>query len=107
YHWSTPLIEAAKKNDYKVVTWLKSACRASRLTFWSSKLKRDYTECDQWREQSIKEIIALRPSLVVISEISLTSSHKLSPDVKVPDSQVQDWQAGLRATLEAFTQAGL
>jgi peptidoglycan/LPS O-acetylase OafA/YrhL len=106
-HWSTPLIEAAKKNDYMVVTWLKSACRASRLTVWSSKLKRDYTECDQWREQSIKEIIALRPSLVVISEISLTSSHKLSPDVKVPDSQDQDWQAGLRATLEAFSQAGL
>ncbi|AZO67253.1 MULTISPECIES: acyltransferase family protein [unclassified Mesorhizobium] len=106
-HWSTPLIEAAKKNNYKVVTWLKSACRASRLTVWSSKLKRDYTECDQWREQSIKEIIALRPSLVVISEISLTSSRKLSPDAKVPDTQDQDWQAGLRSTLEAFSQAGL
>ncbi|WP_284209451.1 acyltransferase family protein [Mesorhizobium tianshanense] len=106
-HWSTPLIEAAKKNDYKVVTWLKSACRASRLTVWSSKLKRDYTECDQWRERSIKEIIALRPSLVVISEISLTSSRKLSPDAKETGSLDQDWRAGLRATLEAFSQAGL
>ncbi|WP_292616042.1 SGNH hydrolase domain-containing protein, partial [Mesorhizobium sp.] len=94
-HWSTPLIEAAKKNDHKVVTWLKSACRASRLTVWSSKLKRDYTECDQWREQSIKQIIALRPSLVVISEISLTTSRKLSPDAQQSGSLDQDWQAGL------------
>ncbi|MER8829974.1 acyltransferase [Mesorhizobium sp. M0938] len=106
-HWSTPLIEAATKNNYKVVTWLKSACRASRLTVWSSKLKRNYTECDQWREQSIKEIIALRPSLVVISEISLTSSRKLSPEAQESDSLDQDWRAGLRATLEAFSQAGL
>src|SRR4029078_1593480 len=31
-HWSTPLIEAARRNDTKVVTYLKSSCRASRLS---------------------------------------------------------------------------
>ncbi len=70
-HWSTPLIEAASKNNYRVVTYLKSSCRASRVTTWNSRLKRDYTECDQWREQSIRDIIALHPSLVVISEFSM------------------------------------
>jgi len=106
-HWSTPLIEAAEKNDTKVVTWLKSSCRASRLTLWVSKLKRDYTECDQWRAQSIKEIIAARPSLVVISEIALASTLKMSAGLQVPDSQEADQRAGLRATLLAFSQAGL
>ena len=106
-HWSTPLIEAAQKNNYRVVTWLKSSCRASRLTVYVTQLKRDYTECDQWREQSIKEIIAARPSLVVISEIALASSRKMAIGMQVPDSQDADWRAGLRSTLEAFSKAGL
>ncbi|CCV15116.1 acyltransferase family protein [Mesorhizobium sp. STM 4661] len=106
-HWSTPLIAAAEKHNYRVLTWLKSSCRASQLTIWVTKLKRDYTECDQWRAQSIKEIIAARPSLVVISEIALASSRKMSPNAKVSDSQDAEWRAGLRATIEAFSQAGL
>ncbi|MFK0690863.1 acyltransferase family protein [Mesorhizobium sp. IMUNJ 23033] len=106
-HWSTPLIAAARKNDAKVVTWLKSSCRASQLTVWVTKLKRDYTECDQWRAQSIKEIIAARPSLVVISEIALASSRKMSPDAQIPADQDARWRDGLRATLSAFSQAGL
>ncbi|TPN56875.1 acyltransferase [Mesorhizobium sp. B1-1-4] len=106
-HWSTPLIQAAEKRDYRVVTWLKSSCRASRLSTWSSKLKRDYAECDQWREQSIKEILALRPALVVISEIALTSSRKMAAGKDEPDSQDAEWKAGLRSTLETFSKAGL
>ncbi|BCG95586.1 acyltransferase family protein [Mesorhizobium sp. 131-2-1] len=106
-HWSTPLIEAAEKKDYRVVTWLKSSCRASRLTIWATKLKRDYTECDEWREQSIREIIAMRPALVVISEIALSSSRKMSEGMDEPESQDADWKVGLRSTLETFSKAGL
>jgi len=106
-HWSTPLIEAAEKNNTKVVTWLKSSCRASRMTVWVSKLKRDYTECDQWRERSIKQIIAARPSLVVISEIAQTSLRKMSAGMQAPDSQDADSRAALRSTLQAFSHAGL
>ena len=106
-HWSTPLIEAAKKNGYRVETWLKSSCRASRLTSWSSKLKRDYSECDRWREQAIAEIIAAKPSLVVISELALTSSRKMAAGKDEPDDSDADWRAGLRATLSTLSQAGL
>ncbi|ESW86042.1 hypothetical protein X770_20830 [Mesorhizobium sp. LSJC269B00] len=106
-HWSTPLIEAAEKNDTKVVTWLKSGCRASRLTVWATKLKRNYTECDQWRAQSIRQIIAARPNLVVISEIALDSLDKMSAGTQAPVSQDADGRAGLHATLTPFSQAGL
>ncbi|MER9258913.1 hypothetical protein NKI45_10965 [Mesorhizobium sp. M0619] len=106
-HWSTPLIEAAEKNDTKVVTWLKSGCRASRVTVWATKLKRNYTECDQWRAQSIRQIIAARPNLVVISEIALVSLDKMAAGMQAPESQEADGRAGLHATLTAFSQAGL
>jgi peptidoglycan/LPS O-acetylase OafA/YrhL len=106
-HWSTPVIEAAQREDYRVVTYLKSSCRASRLTTWSTKLKRDYTECDRWREQAISDIIALQPRLVVISEYSIGNLTRDLPGEVKQDKQYDEWKAGLRSTLEAFSQAGI
>lgn len=106
-HWSTPLIEAGGKNGYRVVTWLKNSCRASRISVWSSELKRAYLECDRWREQAIAEIIAARPALVVISELALTSGRKMAGRGDDTDSQDADWRAGLRSTLTSLSRAGL
>jgi len=106
-HWSTPLIEAAGKNGYRVETWLKNSCRASRFTTWSSKLKRDYFECDRWRAEAIAQIIAAKPALVVISELALTSQRKMAAGKGEPDERDADWQAGLRATLTTLSEAGL
>ncbi|BCM18789.1 O-acetyltransferase OatA [Mesorhizobium sp. J8] len=106
-HWSTPLIEAGRKNGYRVVTWLKNSCRASRISVWSSELKRAYSECDRWREQAIKEIIGARPALVVISEMALTSGRKMAGRAGDTDSQDADWRAGLRSTLTSLSWAGL
>lgn len=106
-HWSTPLIEAGRKNGYRVVTWLKNSCRASRISVWSSELKRPYAECDRWREQAIAEIIQAKPALVVISELALTSGRKMAGRGGDTDSQDADWRAGLRSTLTSLSQAGL
>ncbi|MDX8520723.1 acyltransferase family protein [Mesorhizobium dulcispinae] len=106
-HWSTPLIEAGKKNGYRVETWLKSSCRPSRFSYFVTKLNRDYRECDQWREQAIKEIIAANPSLVVISELALTSSRKMAAGKGEPDTPDAVWRAGLRSTLVSLSKAGL
>ncbi|MBZ9841109.1 acyltransferase family protein [Mesorhizobium sp. CA5] len=106
-HWSTPLIEAGRKNGYRVMTWLKNSCRASRISVWSSELKRAYAECDRWREQAIKEIIRAKPALVVISELALSSGRKMAGRDGDMDSQDADWRAGLRSTLTSLSQAGL
>ncbi|KAA3446394.1 acyltransferase [Mesorhizobium sp. SARCC-RB16n] len=105
-HWSTPLVEAAKRNDTKVVTYLKSSCRASRLSTFNTVLKRDYTECDAWREQAISDIIRRKPRLVVISEFSIGN---LTRDMPAASRQAETarWQAGLRSTLQAFSKAGV
>ncbi|TPI19848.1 acyltransferase family protein [Mesorhizobium sp. B4-1-1] len=106
-HWSTPLIEAGRKNGYRVVTWLKNSCRASRISVWSSELKRPYSECDRWREQAIAEIIEARPALVVISELALTSGRKMAGRGGDTRRQDSDWRAGLRSTLTSLSKAGL
>ncbi|AEH87608.1 MULTISPECIES: acyltransferase family protein [Mesorhizobium] len=105
-HWSTPLVEAAKRNDTKVVTYLKSSCRASRLSTFNAVLKRYYTECDAWREQAIGEIIRRKPRLVVISEFSIGNLTRDMPDAS-REAETARWQAGLRSTLQAFSQAGV
>lgn len=106
-HWSTPLIEASRKNGYRVMTWLKNSCRASRISVWSSELKRPYVECDRWREQAIAEIIKARPALVVVSELALTSGRKMTGRGGDTDSQDANWRAGLRSTLTSLSKAGL
>lgn len=105
-HWSTPLVEAARRNDTKVVTYLKSSCRASRLSTFNTVLKREYTECDAWREQAISDIIARKPRLVVISEFSIGN---LTRDLPAAGRRAETarWQAGLRSTLQAFSRAGV
>ncbi|WP_027052257.1 acyltransferase family protein [Mesorhizobium erdmanii] len=105
-HWSTPLIEAASRNHTKVVTYLKSSCRASRLSTFNTVLKRDYTECDAWREQAIAEIIRRKPRLVVISEFSIGNLTRDMPAAGRKQETAR-WQAGLRSTLQAFSQAGV
>lgn len=105
-HWSTPLVEAARRNDTKVVTYLKSSCRASRLPTFNTVLKRDYTECDAWREQAIADIIRRKPRLVVISEFSIGNLTRDMPAAG-RKAETARWQAGLRSTLQAFSQAGV
>ncbi|PBB22260.1 MULTISPECIES: acyltransferase family protein [unclassified Mesorhizobium] len=105
-HWSTPLVEAARRNDTKVVTYLKSSCRASRLSTFNTVLKRDYTECDAWREQAIADIIRRKPRLVVISEFSIGNLTRDMPAAG-RKAETARWQAGLRSTLHAFSQAGV
>ncbi|SDA96020.1 acyltransferase family protein [Mesorhizobium qingshengii] len=105
-HWSTPLVEAAKRNDTKVVTYLKSSCRASRLSTFNAVLKRDYTECDAWREQAIADIIRSKPRLVVISEFSIGNlTREMSAAGRA--AETARWQTGLRSTLQAFSRAGV
>ncbi|OBQ73346.1 acyltransferase family protein [Mesorhizobium erdmanii] len=105
-HWSTPLVEAASRNHTKVVTYLKSSCRASRLSTFNTVLKRDYTECDAWREQAIAEIIRRKPRLVVISEFSIGNLTRDMPAAGRTQETAR-WRAGLRSTLQAFSQAGV
>ena len=37
------------------------------MRIWSPHLKREYTECEQWRENVVERLAELRPDLVVIA----------------------------------------
>ncbi|MGN6464541.1 MAG: acyltransferase family protein [Rhizobiaceae bacterium] len=106
-HWSTPLISIAKQDDFRLVTFLKSSCRATRMTSFSDKLRRKFTECDEWRESAIKRILAMKPQMVIISQFSIGNLEgEVADPAQIPERKRQ-WVEGLRSTIGEFSKAGI
>jgi peptidoglycan/LPS O-acetylase OafA/YrhL len=106
-HWSTPLVDIAKKDNIRLVTYLKSSCRATRITTRDSKLRRDYTECDDWRELAVKEIIAMKPQMVIISQLSISHLTEEIGDPSEFSARKVEWAQGIRSTVQALSNAGI
>ena len=45
----------------------KFSCVFVDMRIWSPRLKREYTECEAWRERVVDRLVALRPDLVIIA----------------------------------------
>ncbi|MEK1889781.1 MAG: acyltransferase family protein [Phyllobacterium sp.] len=106
-HWSTPLVDIAKRDNIRLVTYMKSSCRATRITTRNSKLQRDYTECDDWRERAIKEIIAMKPQTVIISQLSISHLSEEIGDPSEYQVRKKQWAQGMKSTIEALSNAGI
>ena len=98
-HWSTPLAEIASKDNFRLVTFMKSSCRATRITTRVASLKRVYTECDDWRELALRQIIAMKPDMVIISQFSIANRYLEVVDPSEDAAQRREWAAGLKSTL--------
>jgi hypothetical protein len=66
--WDSALINAGTKHHWRIVNWTKSACPAAEVSLRNPLLERIYTECDQWRQATIKRINSLHPTLVLMSQ---------------------------------------
>src|SRR3954454_17639837 len=66
--WFPALNEIAKERDWRLVGLTKSACPPAEVHVYSGVLRREYRECDQWRERTLKRIVQdENPSLIVTS----------------------------------------
>ncbi|GAB1583703.1 acyltransferase family protein [Phyllobacterium phragmitis] len=106
-HWSTPLIEIAKKEGFRLLTYMKSSCRATRMTTYSTKLRRNYTECDEWREQAMREIIAMKPQMVIISQLSIGHLDEEISDPSEYAARKKQWTEGIGSTVRTLSDAGM
>ncbi|GAA4351263.1 acyltransferase family protein [Angustibacter luteus] len=78
--WLPAFVAAADRDHWRVVSWTKSACPAAAITVRNSSLQRTYTECDQWRRQTIARIGALQPDLVLVSQSETVVPGDVSPE---------------------------
>ncbi|MFF0818326.1 SGNH hydrolase domain-containing protein [Rhodococcus sp. NPDC003318] len=65
--WDPALESAAEQRHWRLETMGKVTCPLLDLPITSPYLGREYTECEQWRDQIIERLQAERPQLIVLS----------------------------------------
>ena len=68
--WFPALEELAKKRDWRLIGLTKSACPPARVTIYNGSLRREYRECDEWRERTLDRIADEEPGLIVTSTLT-------------------------------------
>lgn len=101
--WFPAMQSLAKQHNWKLVSLTKSACPVASVVPVNRQLGRLYTECAEWREQTLEKIIALRPAMVVMGYYRYVS---LPDESLEPISQTR-WREGMRDTLARFDAAGV
>jgi peptidoglycan/LPS O-acetylase OafA/YrhL len=104
-HWLPALQQIARERRVKVVALVKPGCPAARVTVFSRNLRRDFTECDAWRDEAIRTIVALRPAAVLVA-----SAHTYVGDgvreAGAPRVPAGTWGQGTRETASALADGG-
>jgi peptidoglycan/LPS O-acetylase OafA/YrhL len=78
--------------NWHIVVLTKSACPASDVSFYYAQIKSRYTVCDEWRENTLNEIVKLRPDVVVMGSTHYGFSR-------------QQWVSGTRKVLDRLSPA--
>lgn len=94
-HWFPALDRLANKNGWRLTSTTKSTCPLVSVGVYIDTLKRDYTECDKWRESVMSAIEADPPSAVILAQISA---------YYVEHSGQQQWMDGMRTTVERLAK---
>lgn len=96
--WLPGLDAEARNKGWKVQAWTKAACPIADVTVVNDALGRDYTECDTWREKTVKRVEKLDPDMVVVSQSD-----------SVPGTQVSNttWADSTASTLAELQAADL
>jgi peptidoglycan/LPS O-acetylase OafA/YrhL/cellulose synthase/poly-beta-1,6-N-acetylglucosamine synthase-like glycosyltransferase len=66
--WLPALDRQGKASGWRVVSWTKAACSVADIDVYNSALKREFSECMEWREWTFQRIKKLSPDLVVVSQ---------------------------------------
>jgi hypothetical protein len=65
-----PLESAARQLGWRLVVRTKSACPPYEATLWNFEYRRQYYECEAWRQRVMNEIARTRPTLVIAAAAS-------------------------------------
>jgi peptidoglycan/LPS O-acetylase OafA/YrhL len=93
-HWFPAFERLAKLRHWRLVPFTKYSCVFVDMRIWSDYLKREYTECETWRERVIAKLRRLKPDLVVIS------SNKWFATIASRDGEPKRQGAALAALIE-------
>jgi hypothetical protein len=105
-HWFPALDKLAKERNWRLVGLTKSACPPARVARYNVSLRREYRECDEWRERALRRITEEEsPDLVVTSGLTV---YTVVEDGKRlgRDASEQALEEGYVSTLKELRRAG-
>lgn len=105
-HWLPAVDRIGRQQGWRVVAMVKPACPMAdtpELVNW--RLKRQYTECTQWRRSMLRRIVAMHPQMVILSSYD----HYVVRDGEPSEVRVNpaEWRDGLRRTYGLLSSAGI
>jgi len=101
--WFPAVEQMAALYPMKVHSFTKSECPHPIVRIHNERLGRDYSECSQWREATLRRIVAMKPDVVLLASVHGYAS--LSPEPLRPS--VQEWADGTRAVIKTLTDSGI
>jgi peptidoglycan/LPS O-acetylase OafA/YrhL len=102
--WFNPLQHMAELHGWKLTTIIELGCPATdiRLPRISARFR---ANCATWRAEAIRQIVALRPTIVFIGNATNYYTRDKSPSRSL--LSLDEWRDGTRRTLEALGTPGL
>jgi peptidoglycan/LPS O-acetylase OafA/YrhL len=100
--WFPALDQIAKTRHWRLISHTKSACPAASVLVYQDALKRAYTECVQWRDQTLAAIKAMHPAMIIMTNNG-TDTGGL---VNTPGDPDQAWTNAWVTSLNKVKQAG-
>jgi hypothetical protein len=98
--WLPAFDAIGKSTQTQIVQFDKSSCAPPDMRIWLDRLRRAYTECDDFRRFVEARIAALRPDVVVLT--GAVKGVRIVDGNHGPAQGVDDaWAAGLAATIRA------
>ena len=98
--WFPTVDAVAQAHHWRLIALTKAACQIPVVLTYNTALKRAYTECMTWREQTLQRIVKDKPDLVVMASNDLDNGGMIDEKgqpisrVGLADDAiwVQDWQ---------------
>ncbi len=77
--WSPAFQQVAAQRHWRLENMDKAGCPLLDLPIYNNILRREYTECEQWRDQVIARLQTERPRLVVLSIRRVYGAQSFTP----------------------------
>ncbi|MFN8519505.1 MAG: SGNH hydrolase domain-containing protein [Chloroflexota bacterium] len=103
--WLPAIEDVGFVRDWRVIGLTKSACPPVDTTVWLANKKREYRECEAWRQQAMERIAAERPAIVFLAAYHLYEMMEGDDRVAIADDPTA-WAEALTRTIQAIQATG-
>ena len=100
-----PMNRIAKQHGWRLLALGKSGCTPAQVSTYNGLLKRQYTECDEWRAATLKRIEREHPALIVTGGLATTKTMRDGTRL-TGDARATALRDGYVQTLRELTGTG-